>query len=239
MVAHLALHNVQFAHTPPGIASAQAPGQAATQGRVILSAASLSIERGDFVVFTGPSGAGKSTTLRLFCRLEEPQAGAVLLSGENIAALPPALLRRRVAYLQQTPVVVAGSVRENLLLPFSFAANADLPLPAEADLTVLLDLLGAGDIPLSQEAATLSVGQRQRLCLARALLLAPEAMLLDEPTSALDQDSAAAVLNAAEAACLDRGMTIVLVSHTAFTPRRVAPRRLTLSGGTLAWTQAS
>jgi len=224
---HLSLQGVRFAHHCEGAAS-----------RCILAGADLDVPRGAFVVLTGPSGAGKSTLLRLLCRLEEPQAGRVLLSGASVAELPPALLRRRVAYLHQTPTVVAGNVRENLLLPFSFASNADLPKPPDAALSELLALLAAADIPLTQEAATLSVGQRQRLCLARALLLSPEALLLDEPTSALDADSAAAVLTAAESACLDRGLTVFLVSHTEFTPRRVEPLRLTLSDGQLQWAKA-
>lgn len=225
LAAHLALEAVRFSH------AAELAG-----GRLILDSADLAIARGAFVVLTGPSGAGKSTLLKLLCRLEEQQAGRVLLSGAPVAELPPAVLRRRVAYLHQTPTVVPGTVRENLLLPFSFAANAGLPAPADAALRELLARLNAADVPLDQEAATLSVGQRQRLCLARALLLEPEALLLDEPTSALDAESAAAVLEAAEQACLERGVTVLLVSHTEFTPRRVLPLRLTLREGRLAWT---
>ena len=199
----------------------------------------MAVPRGAFILLTGPSGAGKSTLLRLFCRLEEADAGAVLLSGQPVDELSPAVLRRRVSYLQQTPTVVPGSVRENLLLPFAFKSASGQPRPADAELSARLARLAAGDIPLSQEASTLSVGQRQRLCLARALLTRPEVLLLDEPVSALDAESARAVLDAAESFCLDDGGTVVLVSHAEFTPARVSPVQYALSGGVLTWMQAS
>lgn len=231
-MSHLALDRVDFAHPAT-------PGSSSVSGaRRILADASLELPRGSFTVLRGPSGAGKSTTLRLFCRLEEPSSGRVLLSGADIATLPPALLRRRVAYLQQTPVTIPGDLRANLLLPFTFAANAGLARPDDAALLALLARLNLPNLDLAQEAATLSVGQRQRLCLARAMLLAPEVLLLDEPTSALDPESAAAVLAAAEDFCLDRGVTTLLVSHTEFTPARVAPLALHLENGDLQWTQA-
>ncbi len=227
-MGHLALERVGFAH----------PATSGATPRPILSDANLELARGSFTVLRGPSGAGKSTTLRLFCRLEEPSSGRVLLSGSDIATLPPALLRRRVAYLQQTPVTIPGDLRQNLLLPFTFAANADLARPDDAALLALLARLNLPGMDLSQEASTLSVGQRQRLCLARAMLLSPEALLLDEPTSALDPESASAVLAAAEDFCLDRGVTTLLVSHTDFTPARVSPLALHLENGNLQWTQA-
>lgn len=226
--AHLALSGVRFAYrrgnAPP---------------RVVLSGAEMAVPRGAFALLTGPSGAGKSTLLRLFCRLEEPDEGRVLLCGGSVSELPPATLRRRVCYLQQTPTVVPGSVRENLLLPFTFKAAAGLARPADPELAACLGRLAAGDIPLDQEASTLSVGQRQRLCLARALLVRPEALLLDEPVSALDPESARAVMAAAESFCLDDGGTVLLVSHAEFKPARVRPLPFHLSEGVLAWTPAS
>lgn len=227
-------------HRPPrlclrgvGFAYAPQPGVPEAPGRQVLSGADLDVPAGAFVQLSGPSGAGKSTLLRLFCRLEEPQTGAVLLDRQDIRELAPPLLRRRVAYLQQTPVVVPGSVRENLLLPFTFKAAAGEAPPGDEALSALLARLAAADVPLSQEAATLSVGQRQRLCLARALLTAPEALLLDEPVSALDPESARAVMDAAESYCLDDGGTVVLVSHAEFSPRRVSPLAFRLEGGRL------
>jgi putative ABC transport system ATP-binding protein len=223
---HLRLSGVRFAH-------AEAAGVPA---RTVLEDAGADIGRGDFVVLTGPSGAGKSTLLRLICRLEEPQAGRILLSGRDIRELAPPRLRRAVAYLQQTPAVGPGSLRDNLLLPFTFSAAAGLIPPTDAELSALLDRLAMADVPLGQEAASLSVGQRQRLCFARALLTKPEALLLDEPTSALDAQSARAVLDAAETCCLDGGVTVLLVTHADYAPGRVRPRWLALSGGRLQWT---
>jgi len=216
---HLALRGVSFSY--PG-----AP-------RKILDNAHLDVPRGAFVLLTGPSGAGKSTLLRLFCRLEEPQSGQVLPGGARVDALPAPRLRRRVSYLQQTPAVVPGNVRENLLLPFSFKSAEGEPRPDDDTLLGMLARLAANDVPLDQEAATLSVGQRQRLCLARALLTRPEVLLLDEPVSALDPDSARAVLDAAESFCLEAGGTALLVSHADFAPRRVSPLRYRLQGGHL------
>jgi putative ABC transport system ATP-binding protein len=212
----LTLEDVRFAY----------PG-----GEPVFDGASLAMGQGDFVLVRGPSGAGKSTLLRLLCRLEEPQAGRILLDGAPIDAMEPARLRRAVAYVQQMPTILPGTVRDNLLLPFSFRANADLTPPGDDVLAARLDELLLHGVTPASRADTLSVGQAQRVCLLRSLLLAPRAVLMDEPTASLDADSAAVVL--ARAAELGRsGTTVVMVSHSHDTPAgvtrvvRVRGRRL-------------
>ncbi len=178
---------------------------------------SLDIASGLFVLVRGPSGAGKSTLLRLLCRLEDPTSGEVLFDGRPVTELSPELLRRQVPYTQQQPVLLPGSVRENLLLPFSIKANRDLPRPDDAALEAHIRSFHLRGVSLEQQALALSVGQRQRLCLIRAMLLSPRALLLDEPTAALDPESAAAVHGDLER-LHSQGLTMIMVSHGEWRP---------------------
>lgn len=198
-----------------------------------LRDASFRVPKGAFVLVTGPSGGGKTTLLRLLVGLEEPAGGEIRFDGRSAADIPPTRLRRRMALLPQTPTVVEGSVRVNLLLPFSFQANSDLAPPDDAALTAMLGEFLLAGVCLADRAQPLSVGQRQRLCLIRSLLLQPQVLLLDEPVSALDAASKEAVEDAAERLCLERGMTVILVSHAGFAPRRVSPRRLVVENNTV------
>ena len=199
----------------------------------VLENASARLDQARFHVLTGPSGAGKSTVLRLLCRLEEPDSGTIRLAGQDLRLLPPPVLRRRVMYIQQTPTLVEGSVRANLILPFGFAANADLVRPGDDLLRSMLDDFLLTGLSLDQTARALSVGQRQRLCLIRGLLLSPLAMLLDEPTSALDPESSRVVVDAARRLPTERGVAVVMISHgpeldAVNNARRLAVRNRTL-----------
>lgn len=192
---------------------------------------SARVDAGEFLVLEGPSGAGKSTLLRLLCRLEEPDFGTIFLHGEPLSSLDPVRLRRRVCYIQQTPTVVEGSVRANLLLPFSFRANGSARPPQDEFLEDMMRRFLLKDVRLSDTASSCSVGQRQRLCLIRALLLRPDALLLDEPTSGLDDASRAVVEAMAEELSVEQGITIVMISHQHFTPKRVAPLAVEVADG--------
>ena len=177
----------------------------------------LTVPAGAFVRIVGPSGSGKSTLLRLASRLEEPSFGVILFSGRPLGDYAPPLLRRRIGYIQQTPVVVEGSVRRNLLLPYGFAVNRDQDLPTDEALRGWLDRLGLPGVSLEDKALSLSVGQKQRLCIIRSLLLGPDLLLMDEPTSALDRESRGIVEELTEAQNR-AGMTILLVTHFDYTP---------------------
>jgi len=177
----------------------------------------LTVPTGAFVRIVGPSGSGKSTLLRLASRLEEPGSGTICFAGMPLGDYAPPLLRRRIGYIQQTPVVVEGSVRQNLRLPFGFVANKEQTLPVDDELREWLNRLVLAGVDLDKKAQSLSVGQRQRLCIIRSLLLRPDLLLMDEPTSALDRESREIVEEMTET--LNReGMTILMVTHLDYAP---------------------
>lgn len=186
------------------------------KGKVLFQDLSLNLTAGNFYLLRGPSGSGKSTFLRLINRLEEPSSGHLLFEGRQLNTYSPPLLRRSILFIQQTPTSVETTVRENLLLPFSFKGNRDLKPPDADELRSRLDQFLLNDISLDTPALTLSVGQLQRLCFVRGLLLNPKVLLLDEPTSALDEESARIVEETAERLCAESGLTVLMASHRGF-----------------------
>ena len=200
----------------------------------IFQSISAVFETGRFYVIQGLSGAGKSTLLRLLNRLEEPASGDILFHRRPLADYRPPELRRRILYIQQIPTVIDGSVRDNLLLPFGFKHNQDLTRPDEQKLLSLLGTFRLRDVRLEQNALQLSVGQLQRLCFIRGILLSPEVVMLDEPTSALDKESVDIVESKSEELCRETGQTVIMVSHKTFRPRAVRPIVLDLKEGNIA-----
>ena len=188
-------------------------------GPTVLDDASLVIEPGTYSLVRGPSGSGKSTLLRLLCLLEEPQAGRILFRNTSVFDMVPAELRRSIAYVQQMPNLLPGTIRENLLLPFSFKSNENMAVPSDADLEAGLQSFLL-DLSLDGKGDCLSVGQSQRVCLLRSLLLHPEVLLLDEPTASLDAESAKVVLDKA-AELNAQGMTVIMISHSTEVPAGV------------------
>lgn len=191
---------------------------------------SLQFAEGDFVLITGASGAGKSTLLRLAARLEEPCGGDILLQGRSLGQVDVHELRRTVGFIQQTPVVVEGSVRDNLLLAYGFKANAGLAVPDDTVLRGWLDRFLLSAVSLDSAASALSVGQKQRLCIIRSMLCGPRILLLDEPTSALDAESRHVVEQQMEA-LNSEGVTLLLVSHSGYAPATRQYRRVEVCSG--------
>lgn len=190
--------------------------------RDVLRGVSARFPGGVVTAVVGPSGAGKTSLLRCLNRLEEPHAGRVLLDGQDIRSIPPTHLRKRVGMIFQTPQLFEGGVRANLA--YGLEALADDAAAAA---------LAAAGLPatfLDRESTALSVGQAQRVCIARALVRGPEVLLMDEPTSALDKDAAAKV-EATIVALADRDLSVVLVTHNLEQARRLASRALLLNEG--------
>jgi len=189
-----------------------------------LSVESFSVERGERLLLVGPSGSGKSTLLSLLCGVVAPQAGAVHVLGTDIAALRgPRRDRFRAEHFgiifQMFNLLPYASVLDSVLLPLAFAKNrrrraAGAAGGSTAEARRLLESLGIGaEILDGRAAATLSVGQQQRVAAARALIGAPEIIVADEPTSALDRDRQTAFLDLLFAEIGRAGATLVMVSH--------------------------
>jgi phosphate transport system ATP-binding protein len=199
--------------------------------RAILQNISLRVASGEILSIIGPSGAGKSTLLRCFNRLSELNPairvdGDVRLMGSSIYApgLDVNVLRARVGMLFQEPVVFPADIRENVL----FGAKRLRKLSKEEQDELVESKLREVALweevrdRLKQPANNLSVGQQQRLCLARTLAVQPEVLLMDEPTSALDPRSTSAI----EELLLEMKSrhSIVLVTHNLRQARQISDR---------------
>ena len=187
--------------------------EAHRDGKPVLNSVSFKIKKGDRVALVGPSGAGKSTILSLIERFYEPNSGEILLEGTPVTELSRDALRSQIGYVEQDAPVLAGSIRENLLIGSPNATDAQLKsVLAEVNLTAVLKRDKRGlDAEVGEAGIMLSGGERQRLAIARALLAAPPILLLDESTSALDGLNEQRMREAIDA--VSQGRTMIVIAH--------------------------
>ena len=178
-----------------------------------LAEFTLAVAPGERVALVGPSGAGKSTVFQLLLRFYDPEAGRVLVDGEDARECDPHELRGRFALVPQEPVLFAASVAENVRYGRPDATDAEVRAACEAAYALeFIERLPHGfDTHLGERGVRLSGGQRQRLSIARALLAARPVLLLDEATSFLDAASEHYVQLALEG--LMRGRTTLIIAH--------------------------
>jgi len=210
-VPALSFRDVSFSYPERGEAAATDSEQASR--RVVLDRVSFDVPVGSRVALVGPSGAGKSTTFSLIERFYDPTGGEILLAGIALPDLPRAVLRRQLGYVEQDAPVLAGSLRDNLLLAAPEASADDcVAVLDEVNLSEVLarDPLGL-DAPVGEAGVMLSGGERQRLAIARALLAAPAILLLDESTSSLDGRNEQLMRDAIDKVASQR--TLIVIAH--------------------------
>jgi len=188
-------------------------GFAYATGGSVLHGTSFIAPTGRRTALVGPSGAGKSTVFALIERFYEVSSGAVLVGDQDVRDLDRAQLRGRMAYVEQDAPVLAGTLRDNLLL--GRPAAVDSELLAALEQVNLLELASRSvkglDAQVGDDGILLSGGERQRLAIARALLSRPALLLLDEPTSSLDARNEQALSRAV--AAIGPGTTVLVIAH--------------------------
>ena len=192
-------------------------------GKVVLRDVSARLPVGASCV-AGPSGSGKSTLLRLLNRLADPDSGRVLYEGVDVRETDPLALRREVSLVPQLPALIEGTVQENIAYGPRLAGHS-------FDTRSCLELAGLDPAFAGRDAAKLSVGEQQRVMLARALALEPRVLLLDEPTSALDEAARDAVEGTLRRLRSRTAISIVLVTHDTEQARRLAEYVIRIDGG--------
>ena len=199
--------------------------------RAALSDVTLEIEKGEFVLLMGPSGAGKSTLLRLLIGEEQPDEGQIFVQGRNVTKLKhseiPYLRRKVGSVFQDFRLLPKKSVFENVALPLIVQGASTVDIRRKV--TEALRAVGV-DLKKDQPPNSLSTGERQRVCIARAIVNGPIVLLADEPTGNLDPERTAEIIELFKLINA-RGTTVIVATHDPHVMTQVNRRVITLMQG--------
>lgn len=177
----------------------------------ILKELTFSVDSGDFVALVGPSGAGKTSLLRLMNRLSEISSGTIRLEGQDIRQLPVVSLRRQVALVNQESRLLGMSVQEALGYPLRLQGRSTEDIDARVNQWA--ERLNIPTDWMSRSSVNLSLGQRQRIAIARTLISDPKILLLDEPTSSQDVGYSEFLLARLADWAQQGKLTIIMANH--------------------------
>lgn len=193
----------------------------------ILNVGDLVVEERKVTCIVGKSGGGKTTLLKLLNNLISADEGTIFYKDKNIEEYNPIELRRKIIMLPQTPVMFSGNIRDNFqkTLRFTEKPNAD-----DQTYKALLEKVGL-DQELDADTKNMSGGEKQRIALARVLLLKPEILLLDEPSSALDDETEDFIIRMVVNYSRETGGTLIMVTHSNSIAEKYADIIITLFDG--------
>jgi ATP-binding cassette subfamily C protein LapB len=203
------------------------------QPEPVLNDISFKLKAGERLAIVGRIGSGKTTLLRLLCGLNPPDKGAVLVDNADIRHIRPDDVRRNIGVVMQNPVLFSGSIRDNILMGNPSASDEDLIEAARlSGAESFIGMLPGGfDFPLSEQGRELSVGMRQSVAIARAIVGNPNILLMDEPTAPLDSAAEAAMVENLDV--VTKGLTTIFVTHRG-AMLQIADKVLALENGRIA-----
>jgi ATP-binding cassette subfamily B protein len=201
--------------------------------RPLLDDVTLTVRPGEVLAIVGPSGSGKTTMMALLMRFYDPVVGAIRLDGRDLRELKQSSVRRAIGVVLQDPLLFNDTVRNNIAygLPGATVAQVEAAAQAANAEQFISRLPEKYETPVGERGNRLSVGERQRITIARALIKDPKIIVLDEATSSLDAESEALVQNAIER--LMKGRTTFVIAHRLSTVVN-ADRIIVLKEGRLA-----
>ncbi len=197
------------------------------EGTTVLGDVSLDIPSEHLTVVAGASGSGKTSMLRLCNRLDVPTSGKVRFRGADLADVDPLTLRRQVGMVFQTPVLFGGTVADNLHV-------AD-PTANRVQMAAALARVELSEEFLDRIGDDLSGGEAQRVCLARALLCAPDVLLMDEPTAALHPGARRALEATVQTLQRERSLDVIWVTHDMDQIARMADHLVVFDDGAVLY----
>lgn len=209
------------------------------EGNVVLDGVELEIMQGEITALVGASGAGKTSLLRLLNRLDDPTGGEIFYESKPINRYAVQELRRRVGFVFQTPVMFPGTLRDNLRAAIMLGKQIEQKNDGGADdkdrneqrIAEAMRLAELDAALGEQDGGRLSVGQKQRANIARALVTAPDVLLMDEPTSALDPETADRLMDTIRRLKQEKKLTVVMVTHRLAEARRVSDTIIVMERG--------
>ncbi|MCT4596936.1 MAG: ATP-binding cassette domain-containing protein [Vallitalea sp.] len=193
----------------------------------IIDIPSLLIEEGKITTFIGQSGGGKTTILRLLNKMISPSDGMILYKGNNLEHINSVTHRREVTMLSQSPIVFDGNIRDNLLVGFEFQERQ---IPSDDKLIEVLRSVSLSK-SLDDMVTHLSGGEKQRLALARVLLLDSKVYLLDEPSSSLDESTEELIIKMFTQFVKDN-KTLIMVTHSRDIANKYSDVIINIANGT-------
>ncbi len=207
------------------------------ENQTVLDRINLEIETGKITALIGPSGAGKTSLLRLLNRLDDPANGQILYHSRPIDEFPVQKLRLQIGFVFQTPVMFPGTVAENLRAALELAGKS----AADSDdlIAEMLRLAEIDALLFERDGAQFPVGQKQRVNIARALMSAPEVLLMDEPTSALDPETADKLMETVRRLGREKNITVVMVTHRLSETRKASDTTIIMELGKIIETGAT